>query len=268
MVKIIGNTTATPNPRPDWAQTDSTKADYIKNKPTILTEEEIVQLIDDNLSDLGERVGTMEQSLADLTYNEIAYTDASISQSVAECGSTIDGITLSWSLNKAPVSQTAACASSVGTHSIGADVREYTFERSYSSDTTGDTFFTLTATDERGVAATKKLWLKFWNGVYYGAATEPAAYDSAFVLGLDKTLRDDKLPSFTVDAGAGEYIYYCIPVRIVNAYGECSFNVGGLDGGFSLWTGFKFTNANGYTESYYVYRSDNAGLGETAVTVS
>ncbi len=34
MLKIIGNTTATPNPRPDWNQTDSTKADYIKNKPT------------------------------------------------------------------------------------------------------------------------------------------------------------------------------------------------------------------------------------------
>lgn len=33
--EIIGNTTATPNPRPDWLQTDETKADYIKNKPDI-----------------------------------------------------------------------------------------------------------------------------------------------------------------------------------------------------------------------------------------
>lgn len=33
MAIIIGNTTATPNPRPDWNQTDATKADYIKNKP-------------------------------------------------------------------------------------------------------------------------------------------------------------------------------------------------------------------------------------------
>ncbi len=32
--KIIGNTTATPNPQPDWNQTDPLKADYIKNKPT------------------------------------------------------------------------------------------------------------------------------------------------------------------------------------------------------------------------------------------
>jgi hypothetical protein len=35
MTRIIGNTTATPNPRPDWNQTDSTKADFIKNKPDI-----------------------------------------------------------------------------------------------------------------------------------------------------------------------------------------------------------------------------------------
>ena len=41
MAKIIGNTTATPNPRPDWDQTDTTKADYIKNKPVILTEDDV-----------------------------------------------------------------------------------------------------------------------------------------------------------------------------------------------------------------------------------
>ena len=35
MTKVIGNTTATPNPRPDWNQTDPAKADYIKNKPDL-----------------------------------------------------------------------------------------------------------------------------------------------------------------------------------------------------------------------------------------
>ena len=60
MAKIIGNTTATPNPRPDWTQTDSTKADYIKNKPEFanvatsgsyndLTDKPIImQEVDDN----------------------------------------------------------------------------------------------------------------------------------------------------------------------------------------------------------------------------
>lgn len=35
MSKIIGNTTATPVPRSDWAQTDETKIDFILNKPVI-----------------------------------------------------------------------------------------------------------------------------------------------------------------------------------------------------------------------------------------
>ena len=35
MAKVIGNTTATPNPQADWNQTDATKADYIKNKPIV-----------------------------------------------------------------------------------------------------------------------------------------------------------------------------------------------------------------------------------------
>lgn len=39
MARIIGNTTAMPNPRPDWNQTDETKADYIKNKPGVASYE-------------------------------------------------------------------------------------------------------------------------------------------------------------------------------------------------------------------------------------
>ena len=42
MVKIIGNTTATSNPCPDWNQTDSTKADYIKNKPGFIYYDTII----------------------------------------------------------------------------------------------------------------------------------------------------------------------------------------------------------------------------------
>ena len=52
MSKIIGNTTATPNPRPDWNQTDETKADYIKNKPEIVTREYV-----------DEQLGNVESAL-------------------------------------------------------------------------------------------------------------------------------------------------------------------------------------------------------------
>lgn len=50
MGKIIGNTTATTSPQSDWTQTDSKKADYIKNKP-----------------DLGNIAGKNEITKADLS---------------------------------------------------------------------------------------------------------------------------------------------------------------------------------------------------------
>lgn len=55
---IIGNTTATPNPRPDWNQTDEAKADYIKNKPTVLTEEDVVNIITEYIGSSGDAVIT------------------------------------------------------------------------------------------------------------------------------------------------------------------------------------------------------------------
>ena len=48
MPKIIGNTTTTPMAIPDWNQTDENKADYIKNKPTVLTEDDVIDLISEN----------------------------------------------------------------------------------------------------------------------------------------------------------------------------------------------------------------------------
>lgn len=126
-----------------------------------------------------------------------------------------------------------------------------------------DTQFTLTATDEKGTITTSEKWLYFYNGIYYGAAAQPTSIDSAFVLSLSKELRSDKKPNFAVDAEENQYIWYCLPQRL----GTCIFNVCGLDGGFDLVDTISFTNASGYTEDYYIYRSDNASLGSTTVRV-
>lgn len=63
MAKIIGNTTATPNPRPDWAQMDETKADYIKNKPEL-----IGQITEEN----GEIFNDYENNMA---YGEFTHAE-------------------------------------------------------------------------------------------------------------------------------------------------------------------------------------------------
>ena len=51
MNKIIGNPTITPYPRPDWKQTDETKADFIKNKPDLSIYDEQIKK---NTSDIGD----------------------------------------------------------------------------------------------------------------------------------------------------------------------------------------------------------------------
>ena len=93
---------------------------------------------------------------------------------------------------------------------------------------------------------------------------------------LSKQLLSSKLTSFTATAGEGQYFYYCLPKRM----GKCIFTVGVLPGGFNLVkfddptseNGYKetfdFKNSSGYTEPYYIYRSNNSGLGTKTVNVS
>lgn len=203
----------------------------------------------------GDKLTLLEGKIADLLYKEISVTSFTNNVGTVELGSTVNDVTLTWKLNKTPVSvtidgtaQTVAAEGSVKQTGLALKATKT---------------WTLKATDERDAAATKTTSVSFVNGVYYGTAAA-GAMNSAFILGLTRTLRSNKLPSFTVNAAAGQYIYYCVPTR----YGTCSFSVGGFSGGFSLATTTSFTNASGYTEDYYVYKSDNAGLGSTTVSVS
>lgn len=201
-----------------------------------------------------DRVSTLEDQVADLLYEPMAIESFTNNVGTAEMGSTVTAVTLSWSYNKLPTAVTLDGAAM----EPGVTGRNYTGLSIRSSKT-----WTLKATDERGAEAVKTTGISFLNGVYYGAAAAPSAIDSDFILTLTKTLRSSKLSSFTVTAGAGQYIYYCVPKR----FGECSFTVGGFDGGFDLAATVSFTNGSGYTEDYYVYRSTNAGLGNTTVGV-
>ena len=122
----------------------------------------------------------------------------------------------------------------------------------------------LVATDEKGKTSEKTTSITFLNNVYYGVAPRTEFYNSNFVTeNLTKELRSNAKSSFTVTANEGQYIYYCQPTRM----GECSFKVGGFDGGFTSFGTIEVRNGSGYKEDYYVYRSDNTNLGQTTVTV-
>jgi tRNA(Leu) C34 or U34 (ribose-2'-O)-methylase TrmL len=203
---------------------------------------------------LTPRVETLESQMADLLYEPIAVTNfgAIIRTGTAELGDTITAVTLSWARNKEAIAQTLD-----GESIDPASTTKNLTGLNISSDKS----WTLIATDERGATATKTASVTFRNGVYYGAGAEPEGVDTSF---LTKTLSDTRKRTFIADAGDGEYIWYALPVRL----GECTFKVGGFEGGFDLYATVPFTNAYGYTEDYRIYRSARAGLGATTVEVS
>lgn len=248
-------------------QQDQISQIIIASQQAILQANEAVQKAEDAAEraeaamgkDVENRLLRLEDAVADLQYVEIVVGTFSASPSTAEMGSTVSSVALSWAVNKTPTALTLDGAA------VDVVATSKTVTGAFTANVPGVfKTWTLKATDERGATSSKTASLSFLNGVYYGVATEPAAYDSAFILRLTKNLRSSKLTSFSVNAGSGQYIYYCLPKRM----GTCSFKVGGFDGGFSLVDTISFTNASGCAEDYYVYRSDNAGLGQTAVTVS
>ena len=203
------------------------------------------------------RITEVEKQIELINYKEIQIVSFKPNVSVAEIGSTINDVTLSWTTNKEP--------KEISLNGEALDTKA-TSKAITSANLTGKTTYTLTVKDEKNATATKSAVIDFLNGVYYGVSnvTDDAIIDSAFILTLsNKVLSDSKTRTIQVTAGEKEYIYYCIPARL----GTPMFSVGGFAGGFNLVKTFDFTNASNYTESYNIYRSSNVGLGQTEVVI-
>jgi hypothetical protein len=112
--------------------------------------------------------------------------------------------------------------------------------------------------------ATSDITLTFVNNVYYAVNTDASASYNIGNIVTNAVLSNTRVRTFTVNAGTNAYIYYSYPSRL----GTATFTVGGFEGGFRLISTESHTNSLGFTEDYYVYRSDNTGLGNTTVVVS
>ena len=111
-------------------------------------------------------------------------------------------------------------------------------------------------------ASTTYEWVQF---SYFGTGVA-GGNSAAFIQALSNHfLTASRGTTFSVTAGAGQHIYFACR----NAYGAPTFLVGGFAGGFSLVPpgSISVTNAFGFTDTYQLWVSDNAGLGFTTVTV-
>ena len=99
--------------------------------------------------------------------------------------------------------------------------------------------------------------------LYYGKTTTTSSYSEADVEGLatNEITNDNTQTWDSVTTGASEYMLFAFPLRL----GTPTFWVSGFEGGFEAPETVSVTNANGYAEDYYVWRSTNSNLGASIV---
>lgn len=209
----------------------------------------------------GAKFADVMARLSELEYVPIAITAISSNYGNVEIGRALSDVKLNWTLNKAPTMQSLKMYDASGsggmTIAMPSDTREYNVPGTISSYIK----FVLTASDGKNTAEASTV-INILNGVYYGGAAAPAAYDSAFVRSLTKKLASSRKGTYNVTAGDGQYSYVCYPVR----FGAGTFVVNNFEGGFDLVDTILFENASGYSENYYIYKSENM-IGSRAVEV-
>lgn len=124
--------------------------------------------------------------------------------------------------------------------------------------------FTLIIEDAKGITDQMKIVVPFINHIYWGTDSSGLMTEGT-VKGLDYSELSDvaaRSIRFTVN---NSYIYYSYPKRL----GTVQFKVGQLVGGFCDPDSVVIDNHAGYTEEYYVYRSNQKlGVnGPVSVTV-
>lgn len=191
--------------------------------------------------------------LDDLLYKAIAINSFTNTVNTVEMGSTVTDVTLNYSFNKTPKALTLD-----GTAIDVASTKQTLTKQAITANKT----YTLTATDDRNAKATKTTGITFLNGVFFGVGTVGAdGVDNAFILGLTKSLASTAKRDYALTLASGEYGFIAYPDR----FGDVTSNIGGFDGGMSVIKTLDFTNASGYTESYRVLRTTNAGLGSITI---
>ena len=110
------------------------------------------------------------------------------------------------------------------------------------------------------------------NKIYYGITTTTSSYDEDDVEGLaNSSVTNDYTQTWnSVTAGVGEYLLWAIPKRHGEKGTAYTFydNGTGFEASFEDAETVSVTNVNGWTEDYYVYRSENANLGSIVIRTS
>lgn len=190
------------------------------------------------------------QNLQD-AMDKLLYTAPSVSISGGgsyEIGYTKETTNLSWNWSKKITSQSL----NQGIGSLDPTVRSYTYDKPISSNTT----FTITGSDGTTTKSASTT-LSFMPKRYWGVSTATSLTD-AQILALSSELSTSRAQTRTFNCSGGKYFYFVIRTDYCSGI---KFKVGGLAFSDMKVETRNVVNAQGYPQSYNIYRVNNIQNG-------
>lgn len=209
------------------------------------------------LDSVNDQITKIWEEMDGMTYIPLSILSFAAETPLQEKGVTVTEMKFTWSLSDTP--KGSALINNVDT-GVSTKDGEYNLQ---SLSVTEKTNFTLLVRDKKGNEFTATAPIDFAQLVYYGAFD--AVEDYSTLLGkLNSNLQQTRAGEFNAEAAVNKYIYFAVP----ESYGACTFTSGGFTGGFEKVSNIQHANAYGYVSKYDIYRSVEAGLGQTTFIVS
>ena len=171
-----------------------------------------------------------------------------------EMGTVISApITFTWTTNKDITSQTLT-----GCTLADASVRTAIYNTNVMADKT----FTLSVSDGEN-SASSSVSYKFLNNVFWGSAST-GIYNSAFINALsNKKLASAVKGTYSFNIASGEYGFWAVPSNMTIS----SVWIGGFEVTVDDLGIVSYTNAQGYTRDYRIYKTGKSGLGSISAEI-
>ena len=197
----------------------------------------------------------------DALFNKVYYVKPTCSLSASKAGGTFEmgttisaPITFTWTTNKDITSQTLT-----GCTLANASVRTAT----YNTNVTSDKTFTLSVSDGEN-SASSSVSYKFLNNIFWGSAATAETYDSAFIRALsNKKLASAIKGTYSFNIASGEYGFWAVPSNMTIS----SVWIGGFEVTVDDLGTVSYTNAQGYTRDYKLYKTGKSGLGAISAEI-
>ena len=197
----------------------------------------------------------------DALFSKVYYVKPTCSLSADKKGGTFEmgtvisaPITFTWTTNKNITSQTLT-----GCTLADASIRTAT----YNTNVTSDKTFTLSVSDGEN-SASSSVSYKFLNNIFWGSAAAAETYDSAFIRALsNKKLASAVKGTYSFNIASGEYGFWAVPSNMTIS----SVWIGGFEVTVDDLGTVSYTNAQGYTRDYKLYKTGKSGLGAISAEI-